>query len=76
MAGDFKIDKAALQRMQDEANRKVQDVIRKVNAEMAGQDVTTVHRTLMSRLKAVGVQPNDSEVRKYAQSISDRTLTE
>lgn len=69
-------DDSALRRLQEDANRQVQQVIRKVNEEMAGQPVNEVHAELMSRLRGAGVEPDDAVVREYSESIAAGTLEE
>jgi hypothetical protein len=70
----IKLNQAAIKKMQDDADRKAQDVIRGVNSDMSGGEVDSIHTELVKRLKAAGVEPNESEVHKYAQSISEGSL--
>lgn len=78
MAKNVKIEwnDKALQQLQDQANRAVQQVVREVNAEMAGQPAEGVFRELMRRIAGANFEPNEANLRTVAQSISDRTLTD
>lgn len=66
-----RMDDAAKRRLQESAQRKVHDVIRRVDDDMSGQPVDAVHAELMTRLRQAGVDPHDTAVREYSQSISD-----
>jgi hypothetical protein len=57
-------------------NGQAQGVIRRVKLEMTGRPRAEIFQALTSRLRAVGIVPNDAVVRQYAQAISDGTLTD
>ena len=81
----FKINQAALNaaaaeglaKLQPEYDAAVQGVVRGVRDDMEGQPADEVYPELVRRLEAEipGVQPNESNLRRVAQEISDGTLT-
>lgn len=54
---------------------KAQAVIRRLNAEMAGQPTDEVLAALMSDMRAAGMEPNEPGLRKVAASISVGSCT-
>jgi hypothetical protein len=62
--------------LQPEVNAKGQDIVRRVNAEMAGEPVDDVMEILCVRMREAGFEPNDEGLRPYAQAISDGALAE
>jgi hypothetical protein len=66
----------AMAKLQQEINAKAHDVIRQVNASMAKRPVNEVMQALRTQLAAIGVEPDEDDLRHYAQAISDGTLTE
>jgi len=70
------IAEQAAGQLQPEVNAQAQNIVRRVNAEMAGEPVDDVMETLRVRMREAGFEPNDEGLRPYAQAISDGTLME
>lgn len=64
------IDQRALNALAGDIAKKTETAINQVADEMKGGDVDQIHRTLMQRVKAVGVEPNAAALREHAQRIS------
>ena len=73
---NIEFDNDALAKLQQELNARAQDVVRKVNAEMAGQPTDEVLDTLRNRIRAAGMEPKDEGLRPAAAAISNGTLIE
>lgn len=81
----IKINHAALEQIKQEAIAKLQpeydaalrDVVRGVRDDMEGQPAEKIYAELVRRLQAEmpGMQPNEENLRRVAQEISDGTLT-
>jgi hypothetical protein len=78
----IKIDQDAINDLARQAAAKVQsdydaigqNVIRSVNAEMAGQPAEDVLAALRARIRAAGLEPNDDGLRAAAAAIASRSL--
>lgn len=68
------LEDLARAKLQPQANRVGQDILRRVNAEMAGQPVDDVLATLRTRVRQAGVEPDEAGLREAAEAISNRTL--
>jgi hypothetical protein len=83
MGINFKFNEAALEKLKQDAIRKLQPevdarlqgIIRGVRDEMEGQPADDVYAELVTRLDAAGVTPNEPNVRKLAEEIQAGTLT-
>jgi hypothetical protein len=62
--------------VQPEISAQGRDVLRQVNADMAGQPADEVLKTLRSRMSGPDMGPADEKLRLYAEAISEGTLTE
>jgi hypothetical protein len=58
--------------MQKDAKRRTRNVVRTVVGEMSGGDVDEIFTALVTRMRAQGIEPNQSAVLKYAKSDQSR----
>ena len=80
---NFKWNDDAFRQIEEEARRKLQhkvdnmaqDAVRSVRDEYAGESADEVLAKLHDRIAAAGFEPNDTNLRSFAQDIVDGTLT-
>ena len=82
MANNFKLNKAGMKKLEQEAARKlkpqsdkqIQDIARSVRNGMNGQPSSKVYAELVKRVRAAGFEPNTRNLQTVAREIEAGTL--